>query len=309
MQSKTFLRYGTGAALALGCVLAVQTSMASAGSSSPLLLSDGRMTFALQRTGQTVAEALTGAGITLQPEDILLPSLDTPLASVNHIFLSRQRSIRVTVGTEPPRTIRTPSVTAGEILAEAGIPLSPTDRVTPGTQMPIPDNGTIIITRVAEETRMEEETIDPDTTVRADGTLPLGEEHVVEQGHAGRAEVTVYVRSENGTVVERRVQARRVLEPARPRIVRRGTKIVVTDAEVGRASWFHTATGTAAHRTLPFGARIRVVRTDTGTSVIARIADRGPFLPGRVIDLSTDVFRALAPLSVGTIPVRVEHLQ
>lgn len=43
---------------------------------------------------------------------------------------------------------------------------------------------------------------------------------------------------------------------------------------------------TAAHRTLPFGTRVRVTNPDTGKSVIVRINDRGPFARGRVIDLS-----------------------
>jgi rare lipoprotein A len=69
----------------------------------------------------------------------------------------------------------------------------------------------------------------------------------------------------------------------------------------GEASWygpgFHgrrTANGevfnsqalTAAHRTLPFGTKVRVVNEKTGRSVVVRINDRGPFAKGRVIDLA-----------------------
>jgi len=71
--------------------------------------------------------------------------------------------------------------------------------------------------------------------------------------------------------------------------------------EVGIASWygpgFHgrrTASGeiydmyamTAAHRTLPFGTIVKVVDLETGRSVVVRINDRGPFIEGRIIDLS-----------------------
>ena len=71
--------------------------------------------------------------------------------------------------------------------------------------------------------------------------------------------------------------------------------------EVGIASWygpgFHgdrTANGeiydmyamTAAHKTLPFGTIVRVVDLETGKSVVVRINDRGPFIEGRIIDLS-----------------------
>jgi rare lipoprotein A len=49
---------------------------------------------------------------------------------------------------------------------------------------------------------------------------------------------------------------------------------------------FHCGALTAAHRTLPFGTRVRVLDTRTGRSVVVRINDRGPFVRGRVIDLS-----------------------
>lgn len=61
---------------------------------------------------------------------------------------------------------------------------------------------------------------------------------------------------------------------------------------------------TAAHRTLPIGSRVRVTNHRTGRSVTVRIVDRGPFVRGRVIDLSPGAARALgfaglAPVTVG----------
>jgi rare lipoprotein A len=50
---------------------------------------------------------------------------------------------------------------------------------------------------------------------------------------------------------------------------------------------------TAAHRTLPFGTLVRVTNQHTGRSVIVRINDRGPFIHGRVIDLTPAAARAL----------------
>ena len=66
---------------------------------------------------------------------------------------------------------------------------------------------------------------------------------------------------------------------------------------------------TAAHRSLPFGTRVRVVRVDTGNSVLVRITDRGPFgKPSRIIDLSKAAARQLDMLRAGVIRVRVEVL-
>jgi len=56
---------------------------------------------------------------------------------------------------------------------------------------------------------------------------------------------------------------------------------------------FPTREATAAHRTLPFGTRVRVTDQATGRAVTVRINDRGPFVRGRIIDLSPAARRAL----------------
>ncbi len=61
---------------------------------------------------------------------------------------------------------------------------------------------------------------------------------------------------------------------------------------------------TAAHKTLPFGTEVEVTNLANGKSVIVRINDRGPYGPGRVIDLSSNAFSKLAPLSRGVINVQ-----
>jgi rare lipoprotein A len=63
---------------------------------------------------------------------------------------------------------------------------------------------------------------------------------------------------------------------------------------------------TAAHRSLPFGTKVRVTNKKNGRSVTVRINDRGPFIRGRVIDLTPAAaqrlgFSGLAPVSVGTM--------
>ena len=96
------------------------------------------------------------------------------------------------------------------------------------------------------------------------------------------------------------------------------------ESEEGMASWygrrFHgkrTASGeifdmramTAAHKTLPFGARVRVRMLETNRSVVVRINDRGPFVEGRIIDLSHAAARRLGMVRVGTAPVALKVLE
>jgi hypothetical protein len=91
--------------------------------------------------------------------------------------------------------------------------------------------------------------------------------------------------------------------------------------EEGLASWYgpgfagrRTANGevfdpsllTAAHRTLPFGTRLKVTNLVTGEVVEVRINDRGPFKPDRVIDLSRGAAERIGLIRSGVAPVRLE---
>ena len=66
---------------------------------------------------------------------------------------------------------------------------------------------------------------------------------------------------------------------------------------------------TAAHRSLPFGTRVRVTNLDNGRSVVVRINDRGPFVEGRIIDLSYGAAGAVGMIGPGTARVRLEVLE
>ena len=60
---------------------------------------------------------------------------------------------------------------------------------------------------------------------------------------------------------------------------------------------------TTAHRTLPFGTKLRVVNRHNGKSVIVRVNDRGPFVSGRGLDLSYGAFRTISSPSYGVVSV------
>ncbi|MGB3509978.1 MAG: septal ring lytic transglycosylase RlpA family protein [Microcoleaceae cyanobacterium] len=63
---------------------------------------------------------------------------------------------------------------------------------------------------------------------------------------------------------------------------------------------------TAAHKTLPFGTKVRVTNLNNGRSAVVRINDRGPFIRGRVIDVSAAAARVLGMINSGVAPVKVE---
>jgi rare lipoprotein A len=98
------------------------------------------------------------------------------------------------------------------------------------------------------------------------------------------------------------------------------TTTAPTFTETGIASWYgpygnrRAADGsaydgmgmTAAHKTLPLGSTIRVTNLVTGQQILVRVTDRGPFAPGRVIDLSINAAKAVGLYRMGIAKVRLE---
>ena len=66
---------------------------------------------------------------------------------------------------------------------------------------------------------------------------------------------------------------------------------------------------TAAHPTLPFGTKLRVTNTHTGRSVTVRVNDRGPYVPGRVVDVSHSAAQELGMVGRGVAPVKLDVVQ
>jgi rare lipoprotein A len=103
--------------------------------------------------------------------------------------------------------------------------------------------------------------------------------------------------------------------------VPKNAKVILV--EQGLASWYggpyhnrKAANGevydmdalTAAHRTLPLNSVIRVTNPKTGQSVVVRVTDRGPFIEGRILDLSRAAAKAIDTWRAGVAPVKIEVL-
>jgi rare lipoprotein A len=102
------------------------------------------------------------------------------------------------------------------------------------------------------------------------------------------------------------------------------SQLVVRQVQHGKASWYSTRTNsgtrtasgqtlcnqgyTAAHKTLPMGTKVRVVNEANGKSEVVTINDRGPFIKGRIIDVTIGSAERLGFASRGIAKVRVEVL-
>ena len=81
--------------------------------------------------------------------------------------------------------------------------------------------------------------------------------------------------------------------------------------EYGLATYYYNpyhAGLIAAHKTLPFGSHVRVTNLDNGRATVVTIVDRGPFAPGRIIDVSTYAAGVLGMRQAGVVHVRLEKL-
>lgn len=112
-----------------------------------------------------------------------------------------------------------------------------------------------------------------------------------------------------------------IVEPQKPEVVYDAKPVSVLH---GKASYYYgrwigrlTANGetyrasdvTAAHKTLPFNTMVRVTNLKNGKSVIVRINNRGPYIKGRILDLSLVAAQTIDMTTLGVVPVKAEILR
>jgi hypothetical protein len=202
--------------------------------------------------------------------------------------------------------------TAGELLSAMGIDADADDRVRPSPSTPLHDGSVVRFDRVDVTTRTLRRVVAYDREVRWTTSLPIGETRLLRPGRPGLLDATVRTVTVNGRVVSRDVVERDLVRPAIDQVRLAGPEspaggTLTGNETAGQATWYATPWGglTAASPWLPFGTAVTVTDLGTGNAVTVIINDRGPFSPGRIIDLSPAAFAALAPLSRGVLHVRI----
>lgn len=84
-----------------------------------------------------------------------------------------------------------------------------------------------------------------------------------------------------------------------------GIASVYSDERTANGEYAHSHALTAAHRTLPFGTKVKVTNLMTGRSVIVRINDRGPYIKGRIIDLTPAGAKAIGSSGLARVQLTV----
>lgn len=250
-------------------------------------------------TGDTVTDVLRELGL---DAEVVRPSRSAEVRRGGRLVLRNSHEVIVAADGEET-TLLTSAASVEELLRDAGVEVDGDDEVAPGADAPVEDGLAVEVTRVELETTVEERSIPYGTHRREDSSLARGKVRTVQAGRSGVERIEYRLTERDGEVVDREVVSRTTVREPVDRVLAIGTK--VEHRQTGKASWYSTESMTCAHRSLPFGTRVRVVNVANGASVVCRVADRGPFIEGRVIDLARDAFAQLADPSTGVIDVRI----
>jgi len=211
--------------------------------------------------------------------------------------------------------VSTNASTVGALLSAMGIEPDADDRVAPPPSTPLQSGMSVRYDRVDVTEIRQLHVVPFRVHTEYTSTMTPGTSFLLQPGVPGFADRTVRVTLVNGRVTSKDVLSRAVF--VRPQNEERlsapfsmedGTLTepgTGATAEQGKATWYDPPWSgyTAAHPWLPFGTHVRVTDLATGRSVTVVIDDRGPFAPGRVIDLSPEAFAALSPLGHGVLHV------
>lgn len=279
------------------------------GVSKNVFLSDNNVEFSFQGvTEKTVGEFLEAQRLTLREKETVFPPLETTLVSGMKIFVARTHEIAVEAdGAKQFFSVHATSV--GEVLSEAGFMTDEDDIVKPEREAFASQNMLITITRVQIEEQVVEKAVAFEKKTNEDDNLSWRKTVVTQKGEKGLDRLVYRVSTHDGKEVNRKlIKTERVKEPV-AEIVTQGTSVKLGKSHTGGASWYAwTGTMAAANPWLPKGSYVKVTNLENGKSVIVVINDRGPFVPGRIIDLDKVAFAKIASVGAGVITVKMEEI-
>lgn len=257
---------------------------------------------------ETVGDFLISENLELKEKESVFPSAETLLIPGMKIFVARTHEVRVQAdGSSQSFFVHATSV--GEALKETGIPIDEDDIVEPERDGVASRNIRITITRVQIEERVIEKTVAFEKKTNEDDELSWRKTVVTQKGQNGVDRLVYRVSTHDGKEVNRKlIRTERIKEPV-TEIVTQGTEVKLGKSHTGGASWYAwTGTMAAANPWLPKGSYVKVTNLDNGKSVIVVINDRGPFVPGRIIDLDKVAFAKIASVGAGVINVKMEEI-
>lgn len=259
-------------------------------------------------TGRTVDEVLRELSVVSRGA-LIAPAPSTRVDPGDEIVVAQ--SVAATVvydGKTQP--VRTNVLTAGGLLRQLGVVLGPYDRVEPNILAYPSEGSTIKVVRVNQAIEKLQSKIGFKRQTEQSPTLELGIRKVKNAGVEGVKESSYRILYEDGKVKSRTLLGSKVLKEPVAEVTLAGTLRPslrsASQDQAGKASWYRQPGLMAAHRSLPLGTVVRVTNLANGKQVTVTIRDRGPYVDGRIIDLSDTAFQQLSPQSRGVLNVKIE---
>jgi len=219
--------------------------------------------------------------------------------------VGRTTTVTVRVGSGRREVVLTNATTVGQLLRAMKIRLGRSKMVRPGPRAALTAGRQIRVIRVRRVTEKVTAPIPFTTVIRYTTDLAAGQSEVSSSGADGTARQTVVSTYLNGRLISRKIVASQVIVAPVEQVVFKGTSKTPGGSSVGVASWYGCSGYHAASPWLPFGTVVHVLNVANGRSVSVVINDRGPYGPGRIIDLCSPAFSAIAPLDQGLAHVRI----
>lgn len=258
--------------------------------------------------GNTISDVLEKSGIRLRSEESVFPELSQRAIPGQTIYITRAREATVKVDGGEQKVI-SQARTVGEMFEKENISLDEDDIVEPKREVYLTEGLTISVTRVEIHEEMKEIAIPFETKTMEDDELSWRKKITTQKGVPGMKQSTYRVSYHDGKEVNRKLLKTEVTKEPVTEVVTQGTFVKLGKKHEGGASWYAwTGTMAAANPWLPKGSYVKVTNLENGKSVIVVINDRGPFVPGRIIDLDKVAFAKIASIGAGVINVKMEEI-
>lgn len=272
-------------------------------------LVDNGLEFSFRNVSEkTVGEFLETRGLGLREKESVFPSLETRITPGMRIAVARTHEVTIQVdGGKESFQVHATSV--GGAIKESGIVLDGDDIVKPDREKSVSRGTNIVVTRVQITEEFIEKPIAFSKKTTEDDKLSFRKTIVTQKGESGIQKLTYKVSKHDGKEVNRTLLRTETIKEPVTEVVTVGTYVKLGKSHTGAASWYAwTGTMAAANPWLPKGSYVKVTNVENGKSVIVVINDRGPFVPGRIIDLDKVAFQKIASVGAGVINVKMEEI-
>jgi hypothetical protein len=219
--------------------------------------------------------------------------------------------VTVIIGARKPAPMLTNAATVPDLLQAMGVQVRRYDILRPGPDTMLSTGMRVRVIRIRRVVRTMTVSTPFRTLIQYSKDLLAGQVNISTLGQAGQSVETLRLTFRNGKEVDREVLTEVVVTSPIDQVEIHSTEPdpgVEHGTQTGQASWYDCPTDGmyAAHLTIPKGTKVTVTDVDSGETVTVIINDRGPYgVAGRIIDLCSSAFAALAPLGQGVANVSI----